>query len=556
MNLPPLYDTEGNTIEPYIPDPSLRLPITTISRLQSSPVPTTYLIHGMTGEIKSDNSEIFYIRLPLYNNSAWEFNRKDFLSLFPDSFIGSALSLDPTESIIDLTLSGITPELTSYIYDMVITGKIPGPYEVDSIIASYLAMDILLVVSDPHYESYATTHLHINLLDRSMPNYYEILIDSIQYNLSILSSYLFHITEHESHEAEDNAGLIITILYQNYDVFQQLLKRGVDPNASYLPYRDILQLNPYPESVIYNPTTIINLLNTNQNQALLLAILTNQPDIIQALLPLLDSSLLFPPLRVAVWYHLINIVDILLSIPELDPGSNNNQLLLMLITQPGWTGEQYILFSRLLSDSRVTPTDDLLYQAVMSNRIGVVSLLLKDPRINPNTRNIFFFVVHQGNTDMVRLFLENERLQPFTHDNASLKDSLQQGNLKIARLLLNDIRLPVSGFTIAVLYAFQHELNDLLPELYSDPRWNKHIGDELNFLQAVRNNLVGLVQAYLQDVKLSSDVIEIGLNIAVQNGYKEIIRILRDDPRVTPEYRARLQRILSGSFQKIYGILE
>ena len=122
-----------------------------------------------------------------------EIQSKPILSLFSDSFIGSALTLDPTENIIDLTLPEITPSLISYIHDMVSTEMIPGPY-VDPIIVGYLAMDILSVVSDPYYESYAQANPHINLLHINT-NYYEILIHTIQYNFPVVSSYLFHVTD-------------------------------------------------------------------------------------------------------------------------------------------------------------------------------------------------------------------------------------------------------------------------------------------------------------------------------------------------------------------------
>ena len=103
------------------------------------------------------------------------------------------------------------------------------------------------------------------------------------------------------------------------------------------------------------------------------------------------------------------------------------------------------------------------------------------------------------------------------------------------------------------MYAIRYDQHELLSELYSDPRWNKEIGDIVNWLGAIRNNTPGVVQAGLHELKLDSIVIEIGLNIAVENGFKDIIRMLRVDSRLSQEYQERLRGILEGSFEKIYG---
>src|SRR5665648_236769 len=93
-----------------------------------------------------------------------EFDRKEFLELFPVSMIGTALN-DPDATEIKITSPIITPSILDLICIMVTTKSIPKITPIPNLneASRYLLIDVLGVISDPKYEIFRMAY-DINLL--------------------------------------------------------------------------------------------------------------------------------------------------------------------------------------------------------------------------------------------------------------------------------------------------------------------------------------------------------------------------------------------------------
>ena len=105
-------------------------------------------------EIKEE-LDVFYIRLPQYNNVMWKFPRRKFIEMYPNSLNSNALEQDPSAMIIDLEQRIITPEVVSFLWFTLQYNRIPslpptglGLYNA----GRYLGIDLMLFVEGKAYQ--------------------------------------------------------------------------------------------------------------------------------------------------------------------------------------------------------------------------------------------------------------------------------------------------------------------------------------------------------------------------------------------------------------------
>jgi hypothetical protein len=99
----------------------------------------------------------------------------------------------------------------------------------------------------------------------------------------------------------------------------------------------------------------------------------------------------------------------------------------------------------LLQDSRliIDMTCSYLYYLVYNSSLEVAKLLLADSRIDPSFDNneMIISVSEKGHTEFVKLLLKDPRVDPTANNNKALKSAVKLKHYNIIKLLLNDPRV-------------------------------------------------------------------------------------------------------------------
>lgn len=121
-----------------------------------------------------------------------------------------------------------------------------------------------------------------------------------------------------------------------------------------------------------------------------------------------------------------------------DPALDNNLAMTLAIQ-----GGHRDIVDMLLNDVRIDVNDSMLKEAVDANQPAIVSLLLREPLIDPAFDDNYAIkkASEMGYTDIVRILLSDSRIDP----EDSLILAIQNNHLGVVRQLLNDIRTNVKA---------------------------------------------------------------------------------------------------------------
>ena len=120
--------------------------------------------------------------------------------------------------------------------------------------------------------------------------------------------------------------------------------------------------------------------------------------------------------------------------------------------------------------------------ASRNGQTDVVRLLLEDSRADPSakTNAAIQLACYYGHTDIVRLLLADSRVDPSTQRNCALRWACSRGHLEVVRILLDDPRVEMTS-----IFTIQRakdngctEIVDLLTEhqfRLDGPEYNKNI---------------------------------------------------------------------------------
>lgn len=201
------------------------------------------LLVGVTDEVKS-SKDIFTVTLPRYNLK-WQFNKDQYLKLYPNSLFGTILELDKGTSDIDITESHITPTVMSILYIITMKYDDVASYsdQLDHVISvqasKYLLVDELILFSQIEISkvlkkfSYDEIVRHIRserMLEFILSTDIERMLEFIlQCQWNIYIDYIWDKIDQE--EREDI--LIGAIINNNMSVVQDIIiRRHIDPVTS------------------------------------------------------------------------------------------------------------------------------------------------------------------------------------------------------------------------------------------------------------------------------------------------------------------------------------
>jgi hypothetical protein len=140
-----------------------------------------------------------------------------------------------------------------------------------------------------------------------------------------------------------------------------------------------------------------------------------------------------------------DLVKLLLETTQINPGSNNNQAMI-IASLNGYTK----IADLLLKDSRVDPSargNEAIRNAARNGDCRTVALLLKDPRVDPtmNEDECIRLCCLRGYLGTVKILLSDKRVDPSTKENECIRNATKvlsyKHNIEICKLLLEDERV-------------------------------------------------------------------------------------------------------------------
>ena len=130
----------------------------------------------------------------------------------------------------------------------------------------------------------------------------------------------------------------------------------------------------------------------------------------------------------------------------------------------------------LLEDPRINPADDnnlAIGLASQNGYIEIVKLLLKDPRVDPSADEDYAIRMssERGKTEVVRLLLKDDRVDPSAYNNWAIRWAIHERNTEVARLLLEDRRVDPSALNnYALRWAKEKGYTEIVDLLLKDKR--------------------------------------------------------------------------------------
>jgi hypothetical protein len=204
-----------------------------------------------------------------------------------------------------------------------------------------------------------------------------------------------------------------------------------------------------------------------------------------------------------------------------------------------------------------------LNEAILSDQIESIRVLVKDNRWDPeqikidgyvvqnsaNLKEILQLLMSNGEFDatsvlkhavfrqkpqIVRVLLDNERVDPTVENNEALISAIEIGDIEIFKMLLNDKRVdPSANRNYALRTAAYEGEDEIVMLLLMDRRTDPTDANNDAWQAAVEGNKFTVVDLLLQDGRVDPTVgHNWALDYADTQGYADLFELLIEDERV------------------------
>ena len=227
-------------------------------------------------------------------------------------------------------------------------------------------------------------------------------------------------------------------------------------------------------------------------------------------------------------------VRVLLADPRVDPAVDENDAIRLAVIE-----KHAEVVRILLADPRVDPSDvdnEAISVAVTDRSMEIVQMLLADPRVDPNYRSseVFFHTETPRDEQMLRMFLAHPRIKLWTEILDAMVGE-HTPDIGIVRMLLQDGRLdPTEGDNTILYDAVQYNHADVVRALLEDGRTDPRAQHYVAFKKAFRSNRWEVMREFLSDGRVNpfekDDFIR---RILASSGpkYHRLLRVFLEDPR-------------------------
>lgn len=272
--------------------------------------------------------------------------------------------------------------------------------------------------------------------------------------------------------------------------------------------------------------------------------------------------------------RMINPYDIFRSISRLESSGITN--LLLSIEQATdishylniVSGSAYKkVIASIISDKRID-IDNLnktFYEACSYGFINIVKILLNDSRVNPSVSDnrAFRAASYSGETEIVKMLLSDSRVDPSTLDNEAFLSASRRGHTEIVKILLADKRVdPSVQDSIAIRLASSGGCGKIIDLLLADSRLDPSANQSSAIILACdmaqrSTEVIEKLLSYKRIVPglMRNTIIRVDPSTqnndaifkATLNEQPEIVKILLSDDRVNPS--ANNNKAIKCAFQ-------
>jgi ankyrin repeat protein len=185
----------------------------------------------------------------------------------------------------------------------------------------------------------------------------------------------------------------------------------------------------------------------------------------------------------------------------------------------------------------------------------IVRLLLNDPRVDPkaNDNHAIRISSKNGHTEVVRLLLNDPRVDPSANNNTAIRLSSKNGHTEVFLMLLNDPRVDPTTFNhigivrmllndprvdpstdgnYTIIWSSQYGHTEVVRMLLNDPRVDPSVNNNLAIIYASQNGNTEIVQLLLNARIKNKFYIYYALLLSINSGKTNVTRIILNDPRI------------------------
>lgn len=216
---------------------------------------------------------------------------------------------------------------------------------------------------------------------------------------------------------------------------------------------------------------------------------------------------------------------------------------------------------RLLFDDRINVAiSDALISALNYGYTEMAKLLLNDNRIDPSLQSNKALGISSANGyyEIVHLLLQNDRLNLADGDGNAILMASSNGHVSIVNLLLKHPQIKEDCLTNCLSVASIMGHTDIVKILLEDGRANAAEHNNAAIIKASQYGHSDIVKMLLQDAKVDPAACNNrALISASENGHAETIKVLLMDKRVNPadQYNKALMRASEKGHVEIVKIL-
>jgi ankyrin repeat protein len=187
----------------------------------------------------------------------------------------------------------------------------------------------------------------------------------------------------------------------------------------------------------------------------------------------------------------------------------------------------------------------------------VIKLLLQDGRIDPSGNDNYYIRMasQNGHTDIVKLLLQDKRVDPSDYNNSAIRGASINGHTDIVKLLLQDERVDPSLIgNYAIRGASINGHTDVVKLLLQDERVDPSDNNNYAIIRASQKGYIEIVKLLLQDGRVdpsdnsNSSIKRALIRMSSNNGYVDIVKLLLQDKRVrkelTPEEIEKYNKVI------------
>ena len=183
------------------------------------------------------------------------------------------------------------------------------------------------------------------------------------------------------------------------------------------------------------------------------------------------------------------------------------------------------------SEASKTILNTVFRNLIMSNgHLEIIKLLMQDERVDPSSDDnwAITYASQNGHLEIVKILMQDKRVDPSANNNWPITYASQNGRLEIVKILMQDKRVdPSAENNLAIKRASLKGHLEIVTILMQDKRVDPSAENNQAIKWASCNGHLEIVKILMQDKRVDPSAEDnLAIRYASQNGYLETVKIL------------------------------